>query len=57
MEGFDYNEIFAPVTEMTSVICFLVVTVIKGCGLHQMDVNNAFLHGDFNGEDLMKMSM
>jgi len=50
LKGFDYNETFALVAKMASVQCFLLVVVSKGWGLHQLDVNNAFLHGDPNEE-------
>jgi len=41
---------------MVSVQCFLFVAVSKGWELHQLNVNNALLHGDLDKEVYMTLS-
>ena len=53
--GVDYEEIFSPVAKMTTVRTILSIAASQSWRLHQMDVKNAFLHGDLQEEIYMKL--
>jgi hypothetical protein len=56
VHGIDYDETFTPVVKMDSIHLELSIVATKGWEVHQMDVKNAFLHGDLSEEIYMEQA-
>nr|GEV07764.1 retrovirus-related Pol polyprotein from transposon TNT 1-94 [Tanacetum cinerariifolium] len=54
-EGINYKETFASVAKMVIVRAFLAIVVSYNWIIEQLDINNAFLHGDLHEEVYIKI--
>ena len=55
--GLDYSETFSLVAKLTSVRLFISLAATYDWPLHQVDVKNAFLHGNLQQEVYMEQPL
>jgi hypothetical protein len=53
-QGYDFNETYAPVANMKSFGTVVALAAQEGMSLHQLDIKNAYLNGEIDGEVYMR---
>lgn len=53
IEGLDYFDTYSPIAKLSTLRLVISLASIHHWHMHQLDVNNAFLHGELQEDDYM----
>lgn len=53
--GIDYSDTYAPVAKMASIRTFLALSAALDYEIHQIDIKNAYLNGEFMEDEAIYM--
>jgi len=53
-EGYDFTDTFSPIIKPTTIRIVLTIALTSWWPIHQIDINNAFLHGDLSSPVYMQ---
>ena len=53
--GIDYSDTYAPVAKMASIRTFLALSAALDYEIHQIDIQNAYLNGEFMEDEAIYM--
>jgi hypothetical protein len=55
--GIDFNDTYAPVAKMASIHTILALAAYHDYEIHQVDVKNAYLNGEFEDGEVVYMKL